>query len=244
METLIQQLSNAGLHEKEARVYIALLQLGRGSAYAVADRSGLKKPTAYVILGELIKKGLVMRVPREKKQLFIAKPPSEFFAFAEERLRLAKKALPELITMAESQTVKVRTLFYEGLNGVKDSLYYRKDEMKGKDIVGFYATAEDASPELMDIFNPYPENLKKNGIGMRVITPSHETTEEFIKKNKSNYTDVKTISPTLYSGKASIEAGDTFIRVILFKQLQSVVIESPELAKSVKQIFELVWSKL
>jgi len=244
MDTLVQQLSNAGLHEKEARVYIALLQLGRGSAYAVADRSGLKKPTAYVILGELIKKGLVMRVPREKKQLFIAKPPEEFFAMAEERLRLARKALPELITMAESQTVKVRTLFYEGINGVKDSLYYRKDEMKGKDMTGFYATAEDATPELMEIFDPYPENLKKAGIGMKVITPEHESTKQFLNKNNPNYSDIKVVSPSLYSGKVSLEVGDTFVRVILFKQLQSVIIESPELADSVRQIFNIVWSKL
>jgi len=244
MDTLVQQLSNAGLHEKEARVYIALLQLGRGSAYAVADRSGLKKPTAYVILGELIKKGLVMRIPREKKQLFVAKPPEEFFAMAEERLKLARKALPELITMAESNTVKVRTLFYEGVNGVKDSLYYRKDEMKGKEIVGFYATAEDASVELMEIFSPYPENLKKAGIGMKVITPEHESTKQFVDINSQNYSEVKIVSKDLYSGKVSLEAGDTFVRVILFKQLQSVVIESPELAHSVKQIFDIVWSKL
>jgi hypothetical protein len=207
-------------------------------------RRSLFPPTAYVILGELIKKGLVMRVPREKKQHFIAKPPEEFFAMAEERLRLARKALPELITMAESQTVKVRTLFYEGLTGVKDSLYYRKDDMKGKDVVGFYATAEDASPELMEIFEPYPSNLKKAGIGMKVITPEHASTKGFIDKNNPNYTETKVVPLSLYSGKVSIEAGDTFVRVILFKQLQSVVIESKELADSVRQIFNIVWSKI
>ena len=86
----IEALQNIGLSEKEAKVYLALLQLGRTSAYAVAEKSGLKKPTAYVILGELMHKGLALKIPRNKKQLFIAKQPDEFFALVEERLNSAK----------------------------------------------------------------------------------------------------------------------------------------------------------
>jgi len=242
MENLIQNLSNAGLTDKEARVYIALLQIGRASAYAISSRAGLKKPTTYVVLDELIKKGLVTKIPRVKKQQYLAKPPEEFFAMAEERLNQAKKALPQLLTMAESEKVKVRTLFYEGLKGIEEALFYKAKEMSGKEIVGFYATAEDASKELMDIFNPWPKQMHEMGIRIRVITPEHKSTKEMLEVNKNFGHLIKTVPLSVYSSKSSLEASDTFVRIVLFKPLQAVVIESRELAESVKQIFNMVWN--
>jgi len=244
MDTLIKNLSNAGINEKEARVYIALLQLGKASAYSISERSGLKKPTTYVILDELIKKSLVMKIPRVKKQQFIARSPEEFFAAADERLKQAKKVLPELMTMVENSDTNIRTLFYEGINGVKDAIYYKSKEMKGKEVVGFYATTENASPELVKLFNPWPKDMREAGINFRVITPEHETTKKYMDPNNQYGHEIKTVPLSLYSSKSSLEASDTFVRIVLFKELQSVIIESPELANSVRQIFNIVWSKL
>ena len=242
MDNLIQNLGSAGLTEKEAKVYIALLQLGKASAYGISSRSGLKKPTTYVVLDELIKKGLVTKIPRVKKQQYVAKSPEEFFANAEERLKQAKKALPELITMAESQKVKVQTLFYEGVKGIEEALYFRSKEMRGKELVGFYATAEDASPELMEIFNPWPKKMQEAGIQVKVITPESKDTKDFLEMDKKLGHLVKTISGDIYSSKVSLEAGDDFIRIILFKPAQALIVRSPELANSVKQIFNMVYS--
>lgn len=244
MDTLIQNLGSAGLTEKEARVYIALLQLGKASAYGISSRSGLKKPTTYVILDELIKKGLVMKIPRVKKQQYVAKPPEEFFANAEERLKQAKKALPELITMAESEKVKVQTLFYEGVDGIEEALYYHSKEMKEKEVVGFYAMAGDATKELMDIYHPWPKKMQEAGVKVRVITPEHESTQEYVDMDKQLGFEVKTVPLSVYSSKVSLEAGDDFVRIILNKPMQALIIRSPELANSVKQIFELAWSKI
>lgn len=244
MDNLIQNLGSAGLNEKEARVYIALLQLGKASAYAISSRSGLKKPTTYVILDELIKKSLVMKIPRVKKQQYVARPPEEFFANAEERLKQAKRSLPELITMAENEKVKVQTLFYEGVNGIEDSLNYHLKEMKGKDIIGFYATAEDASKELLDIYNTWAKGLSENGVRMKGVTPEHESTKPYRDLDEKYGISIKGIPLSGYSSKVSLEAGDDFVRIILNKPQQALIIKSPELANSVKQIFDMVWSKL
>lgn len=242
MDNLIQALGSAGLTEKEARVYIALLQLGKASSYSISSRSGLKKPTTYVILDELIKKGLVAKIPRLKKQQYIAKPPEEFFANVEEKLRMAKKVLPELITMAESEKVKVQTIFYEGVGGINEALYYHSKEMRGKEVVGFYATAEDASKELLEVFNMWPRKMREAGIQVKIITPAHESTNDFIEMDKQLGFLTKTVPNSIYSSKASLEAGEDFVRIILFKPLQALIIRSPELANSVKQIFDMVYS--
>ncbi len=215
----------------------------KASAYSIAEKSGLKKPTTYVILDELIKKGLVMKIPRVKKQQYVAKSPEEFFAAAEERLTLAKKALPELLSIAESERVKVQTLFYEGVKGVEESLYFQMKEMKGKEIVGFYATAEDATPELMNTFMPWPQKMQEKGITIKILTPEDESTKDFLEYDRKHGHIVKTLPKDVYSSKVSLEAGDDFVRIILFKPAQALIIKSPELASTVKQIFNMVWNK-
>ena len=43
--------------------------------------------------------------------------------------------------------------------------------------------------------------------------------------------------------KTSIEITDRFIRIIMFKEQQAVIIENPVVAKAMKEIFEMVWRK-
>lgn len=243
MDNLIQMLGSAGLSEKEAKVYIALLQLGRASSYSISSRSGLKKPTTYVILDELIKKGLVTKIPRAKKQQYIAMPPEEFFANAEEKLKQAKKALPELITMAENEKVKVQTLFYEGVDGIEDALTYHLKEMNGKELVGLFSTGEDAPKDLMEIYTTWGDRLKKAGIKVRGITPDHESTKDInaLMATQGDF-DVKRIPTAEYSSKVSVEAGDDFVRIILNKPQQALIIRNPEFAKCIKEVIEMIYS--
>ncbi|MBI2625544.1 hypothetical protein HYW68_00640 [Candidatus Parcubacteria bacterium] len=238
---ITEALQSLGLNDKEARVYVALLQLGRGSAYAVADRAGLKKPTTYVVLGELAKRGLVSRVPRQRKQLFVAKPPDEFFALAEERLSVAKKTLPELMAIVEGKTPKVRTLYYEGLSGLRDALRYRMKEIQGKEIVGFYATTENASPELIEVFDEYNGELKKHGTKVRGIVPEHASLAPWRETDAAYGRTMKVVPYEAYSAKNSIDVGDTFVRILSFGELQGVVVENPSVAQAMRQIFEMLW---
>lgn len=236
-----EALQALGLTEKEARVYLALLALGRGSAYAVAERAGLKKPTTYVILGELMQKGLALKVPRQRKQLFVAKPPDEFFAVAEERLSVAKQTLPELMAIVEGKTPKVRTLYYEGLAGMRDALRYRMKEMKGKELVGFYATEENASSDLIEVFQEFNDEMKQNGITVRGIVPDHASLKRWRETDTAYGRTMKVVPYAAYSAKNSIDVGDTFVRVLSFGELQGVVVENPSVAQAMRQIFEMLW---
>ena len=94
---ITEALQNLGLNEKEAKVYIALIQLGKATAYSIATRSNLKKPTTYVVLETLIDKGIVQKLPRAKKAVYVAIAPEELFAVAKSKIKNAEEEiLPEL----------------------------------------------------------------------------------------------------------------------------------------------------
>ncbi|HAO64929.1 TPA: hypothetical protein DCQ44_03030 [Candidatus Taylorbacteria bacterium] len=238
MEQLIQSLIGAGLNDKEARVYIALLQLGTASAYSISVKSGLKKPTTYVILDELLKKGLVLKIPRAKKQQYMAKQPDEFFEMAEERLRNAKKALPELKSLSQKET-DTKVLLYEGLKGMEQICFYKMDELHDTEDIGFWSKSEGVSEGFFEIANRWAQNLIKNNITMSGITPDNRSVHDWMPQHpamKHTYL----VPESDYSSKVSIDVTKSFVRIVDGHALQGIIIENERVAETLRQIFKMV----
>lgn len=238
---LIEALQNLGLKEKEAKVYLALLKKNRGSAYWIAEESGLKKPTTYVILDDLIKKGLVYKVPREKKQQFVAKSPKEALVLAEEKLAMTKELLPELLALSEGEKPKPKTLFFEGISAVRHAFNWSNKRMSGKEFVSFYAHGDDASSELIDFFLENMEDFKKNNCRVRGIVPNHPNLKKYRENDAEYNRQIKIIPLDEYSANISIDIGDDFVSFFSFKDLQITRIENKDIADTMRQIFEMVW---
>ena len=237
-----ESLRSLGLNEKEGAVYLALLSLGQTTAYAVAEKSGLKRPTVYVVLDDLRKKGLVLKIPHAKKQVFTAKSPEEFFSEAEDRLRLAKSALPQLLAMAEKPEKNFKTLYYEGEKNVKEVLSNLNRRMQGKEILGFYAReTEEISTEMKEFFHDWNEEGKQLGVTLRGITPDDPSLQWYKERGEYFGFKMKYVDPKVYLSDCSIEVGDNFVQIFSLRYMQVVLLENPDIASTMRQIFEMVW---
>ncbi len=74
---LVKQLEEFGLNDKEAKVYIATLELGQSSAADIAKKSGVHRATTYFTLESLMKMGLVSASSEEKVQTFLPEDPAQ-----------------------------------------------------------------------------------------------------------------------------------------------------------------------
>ncbi len=243
-----EALQALGINEKESLVYVALLQLGRASAYSISEKSGLKKPTTYVILDELIKKALVYKIPRVRKQLYMARSPEQVFNMVEERFKMAKEKLPELMAFAQSEQKKVNVMYFEGVNGIKQMLEHKIKEMEGKELVGFYATDDNFNPDTKEEFDEYfkkewNEKMLRLGISMRGIVPESPTMKPYRDVDEKYGRKVKIIPKELYSSDTAIDVIGDIVRIQDYKNTQGVLLENPDIAKTIREIFEMVWSK-
>src|SRR3989338_7787495 len=84
---LEMELRKLDLNEKEAKVYLASLELGYASAQKISKKAGLSRPTAYRALESLERKGMA----RKMKQNFIADSPDEILGM----LRAEKRKIEE-----------------------------------------------------------------------------------------------------------------------------------------------------
>lgn len=240
---IIEALKSLNLSEKEARVYIALLKLGTASAYKIAQNAGIKKPTTYVIMGELMQKGLVLKMPGQKAQMFSAKHPEEFFAEIQERIDSAMGILPQLNAIAKKSSQTIRSLYFEGLPGLQEMYKITNKKMIGKEVVGFYARTTPSVQELESFYNNKlnPER-KRLGIKIRGISSNDPSLKGYKKTAADFGYDIHWINPKKYLSDSSIEIGEDFVQIVSHRHLQAVLIENPDVAKAFHQIFELVWS--
>lgn len=241
---IIQALQSIGLNDKEARVYTALLSLGESTAYVIADRAGLKNPTTYVILAQLIKKGIVRQIPRAKKARYDAISPEELFALTEERLKFAKEILPQILALAEGKALKSKTLFFDNMPAIRKAFFNQAREMAGKEIVGFYGHAEETPKEILPFIDEYNDELKRCKVKLRGIAPDHPNLKYFRERDAEYGRIIKIVPLEEYSAPISLDIGEKHVMFFAFKDLQATLIESERIANTMRQIFEMLWKQL
>lgn len=237
--SITDKLLHLGLSEKESAAYVALVELGSATAAKVAEKSGLKRPTTYTVLEELRKRGLANKIPHVKKQIYSAKDPRELVEETEVKLDAVRRVMPELLALAGTGVQK--TFYFDGLTGVKEAMNFRLIEMSNREFVGFYATGETASPELLKLFRRWSKKASANGVKIRGIVPKHPTMSPWRELDADEGREMKQVPYEEYSANISIDIGDTFVRIVAFKELQATIVENKDVADTMRQIFEMVW---
>lgn len=129
-------LHEIGLNEKEIAVYLYLLQVENNSILEIATKTTLKRPTVYLVIESLLKKGLVSEVQLNKKTHYQAEPPERLETYVErqkvlldEHSRRLKDVIPQLKSVQRKEGEKPVVKYLEGRDGVISSLedFFKKN---------------------------------------------------------------------------------------------------------------------
>lgn len=135
--TLESQLKSVGLADKEAKVYLAALELGPATAQQISQKAGVNRATTYVQIESLSEKGLMSSFEKGKKTFFNAESPEFLLKLVEkEKSRIVEKEstlkgiFVELKTLFEYAGERPVVRFFEGKEGLKTM---QEDFLKTKD---------------------------------------------------------------------------------------------------------------
>ena len=122
---MISELKNLGLSENEAKVYLAMLNIGPSSVVEIAKKAEINRPTTYVQIESLKKKGLVSSHIKGKKQIFIAESPEHLESVVEDEMHkiaykkdILSEVIPELLNLYNSASDRPQVRFFEGREGL------------------------------------------------------------------------------------------------------------------------------
>jgi len=240
-------LQDIGLSGKEATIYLSLLQVDNASVLELSKKTTIKRPTVYVILNSLSKKGLVSQTTVGKKTKYIAEPPERLETFFQRRKQLLEeyaRRAPEIITELKSidREAGERPIvkFFEGRDGIismSEEIFSRAEKSTAyliypRDLVEQFFTEAERKK--------YRERRLKKNISAKVIytydkdsLPSDNTGER-IKVDKQ-----------IYPITCDILIIDNIVKIaILGKKLSGILIESEDFATTFRSIFNLAFNNI
>lgn len=245
IQPLQESLIALGLSRKESSVYIALLELGRSVVSKIARRADVNRATAYVVLDELITKGLVSISGKEPKQEYIAESPDKLPALFKKQQEVAR----EKETRAHELALQLKSIqkvgdrpqvrFYEGTEGLRAVFEDSLTATSGRIIA--FCSIEDQHANIPNYYPEYYQRRKRNGIFMRAIFPKTPEAIERVKENKNEFRDSVFAPPDEFRFHPAINVYDNKTMIASFREKLGIIIESDEIADAMKKAFELAW---
>lgn len=229
-------LVKLGLREKEARVYLALLQLGEATAYEASRKSGVHPRSTYDELESLVGKGMVAFVEKGGARVFGACGLDSLEGWVDEKKQLAHKLTPLLEAQLKTHNAPLVRVFRgrEGLRAV-----WQEVLKEGKPIF-FYGGAMNSwrvyLPQWMPIWNKKREKLR---LPVRILYVNQPGVKQTF--NGYKYWQARPLPEKLYAAVAWWLYGEKMALVFWGEEPLVIVIQSAELAKSYKNFFEVMW---
>jgi sugar-specific transcriptional regulator TrmB len=236
----------AGFSGREADVYLALLELGKGTVAEIARKAKINRTTGYDILDHLVNKGLASISGKGPKQEYAIESPERLRKLFEEKLEqdqeLLKETdqlLPQLRSMyGKGSRPQVR--FYEGKEGLRE-VY--EDTLTSNETIRAYANVDDMHKALPGYFPHYYARRAEKGIAIRCIIPDNPAGRELVSKDSRELRESALVPDDKYHFSPEINIYDNKVMIASWREKLGIVMESAEIAEAMKEIFELAWAE-
>ncbi len=255
--SLVNEFKKIGFTDKEALVYVALIELGGASPSKIAEYSGLKRATTYNVLVTLSVRGLINEVEKRNKLFYQIDKPHKLLQYSNMRIRIARdnlerveRMLPDLEGLFSLIPERPKVLFFEGADTV---LSICNDMVSGKGNYEMltFSNAKKFKNILSKIdLRNFIEAKERLNISTRAIVPD---TKEDRSYNEDVFKGVKKeLWPKLsyiaeekfpYEAEITIYGvNKVSITKLGTQNIIGVIIEDMVVHNMMKMIFELCWS--
>lgn len=232
-------LQNLGLEPKETAIYLALLELGEATILTIARKSGIKRPTAYLVLRSLEEKGFASRIIRGKKTSFSPQHPRKLLTEAELRLKELQEVVPQLESLFHREEGRPRVMIYEGkseLDRAYDESFITKGEILYMGTLGLSMETFPRTFKKVEFVTLSPE------FRIRELVDDSEESRKYAERVREPYHGVRFISKEFLPFEADIGIfGNRTLISSVKKEYFTIGIESEEITRVFRTIFEVMW---
>lgn len=246
---LEKELIKLGLSEKEAKVYLASLELGPSPVQKISQKAKVNRATTYVIIEDLKALGLMSTYDEGKKTYFVAEQPERLLMHLKtqeevihQRIELLKNRLPELKSIFNAVSDKPKVKYYEGIEGLKAVQEdFVESLKKGDEIYAFFPY--DEINKLAFKINIFWQKRASKKIVTKVIYSSAEGRQIDYEKNLAKYgNEARYMAYEKFPIKGGVNIYGNKIFMIDYQgKLGGIMIENQTLADVLKIVFKLLW---
>lgn len=237
-------LTQIGLNETQAEAYIQLVKNGSLSPPELSELTSEKRTNAYAVLDQLIELGLAKKKEINKKFRYFAENPVALEQLAKnkrtqalETERKVHASLPTLMNFFHTFSDQPGIRFYQGLDGIKE-IY--NDMLRTCRDIYLIRSQKDQDLLTLNFYDRFKKKRAELGIKTHMLNPSTDTTAWNSELDKKFNIDRTNISTSEYSANVEVSIYGNKVSLISFgEEAFGTIIESPQIALAMKQIFEL-----
>lgn len=232
-----QALQTIGLNEKETATYLACLELGQDGVARIARKANIKRPTAYLVLESLQKRGLIHSVVKGKRTLYGAEEPTKLLGIIAEKDRALRTILPYLEAINNRKVEKPGIRFYEGKAGV---LRIYEEIFRGKEI-RLWGSLNILPKEFHPILESFVEKQKKERPKIFDLLTDTPADREYARRVARSGYEIRFFPKDLYIGTDSAVFDNKFAFMAFAPEPHGFIVEGEEMTKSFRSLWELAW---
>ncbi len=228
----LETLEELGLSPNEAKLYLILIRAGRMKATELASKSGLQRRTVYDTLAQLEKKGMAGRAEVSGVLTFSPSPPSSLLSFLDEKKDSLEKIIPSLAKSFEKEEKAGASVLYgnAGLKTVLEDIL----ALKADYCVAFgQLQTFEYVPKLFRLFN---QKRLVGGIKARYLLLDTQISHE--RAARVPLAEFRYIDPSYLAVGLWWTYADRVVLFVLQKELITIIIRSPDLARTFKHTFD------
>jgi sugar-specific transcriptional regulator TrmB len=233
-------IRQAGLSEAAAKAYLTLLENGKMTPAELATKIGETRTNGYMLIEKLVGLKLAEKVGGAKTAAYIPLHPSALETIAEQRRKSVeenevrvKQNLNSLTSLYFESSERPGVKFLEGEDGLKRSI---NDQLDSTGDIYFLRTRSDDKTLPAAFFARHQSKLAEKNITTHMLSdkPAQPRDREF-KTERTVY------SAGAYTAPVAINVYDNKVNFTVYGGTEtSMIVQSPEIADSMRQLLKLV----
>lgn len=242
-------LINLGLTKNEAKVYLALSELGLTTTTSLIKKTALNTSKVYESLERLLKKGLVSYSIISNKRHWQAETSKEqLLAFLEEEKKslyrkeeIINEIAPKISELKKINYFPAQNKIYEGIKGIKQARENALEMLSKGDTFYLILSSYPDDNKLNAFWEDSQKRRAANGIKYRAIF-NKSLQQAADQRKKLPYSEVKFVSPNFLS-PTWMEIYKDCVGIGVMGQTPSMfVIMNNDVTKGFIAYFEQLWS--
>jgi sugar-specific transcriptional regulator TrmB len=229
---MFEKLQVLGLTKTEAKIYLALVEIGKAQAGILSRKTGIHRRSVYDALERLIEKGLVSFIKENDKRFYLAEDPKRLDELAQLQKNAIDEVLPTLSVKFNELKGKQETKFYKGIEGIKTIFEDQINEGKPVYIIG---ASRNASDTLRYYLPHYTSKRIKSKLKLFLIYAGRSR-DFAVPYGETRYLPESYDSPVstnIYGDKVGI--------IVWSEEPVAIVIKNKAVAQTYMNYFNLLW---
>lgn len=235
------------LDDKETEAFLGLVRLGASPVSVWAKHAGINRSSMYVVLGRLIKTGLVSTFIHDGIQHAQAVAVTTLPSLLEQKQkeievakRLLESGLPELLALEKTNAIVPAIKFFEGKHKV-EVMY--QEVLQERFFKAFFHPGRVKST-MPEYFYKIPEAIKANGGNAKELLVRCKEAVEYKKSYESGKHDISILPEAVtFSSDTIITKQKIYLVGYGKNTVVATEIWNSELAQTQSVLFDLLWAK-